>query len=543
MRKTIFLVLISFVSFFNLAKAQTEGPTPELISPYNTIYTHLWYLQPDTYQPEIAAMVIHPGGDSLKRVNQSIKLKQILDGKGLYVHLNQLPTDSNWLDTLSNKHYYTLFPKELPQVYLEKIDGKWYYSKESVNAIKALHKSVYPFGTDLLLNLFPGSTGKKVLGLAPWQYLAILSLLLVGIILFMVLKWMIEILIGIISTRRLKYLSLEKKLQGQLARLFSLVFVFSLIRLFLPALQLPILQSEWAFTGIKILMSIFVMLIFLRLVDILTHYLDLFAEKTESKMDDQLIPLVERGLQLIVVLFAIIQILRLLNVNVTALIAGISIGGLALALAAQDTVKNLLGSFMIFFDKPFQVGDWVSGSGFEGTITEVGFRSTRIQTVDSSIISVPNGVLANLSVENKGIRVFRLLRMNIGVTYDTPIELAQTFIDGLRQVALNHQKVRSEGYYIYMNQFENSSLNILFRVQLDTQDYNEELMLREEIIFKIIELAESLGIRFAFPSSTIYIEQFPEKKTDVPDYVEELSGKEVKLKAFLDKYYEKKEKE
>ena len=148
---------------------------------------------------------------------------------------------------------------------------------------------------------------------------------------------------------------------------------------------------------------------------------------------------------------------------------------------------------------------------------EVGFRSTRIKQLDTSIISIPNGVISNKALKNKGLRVFRLFETNLGVTYDTPRDYLQAFIKGLRLIADNHPRV-SDDRYIFLSNLGDYSINVLFRVYLQTNEYKEELRLKEEITFQIMELAEHLGVRFAFPSQTMYVEQFPGQKDLIPEY-------------------------
>jgi MscS family membrane protein len=261
----------------------------------------------------------------------------------------------------------------------------------------------------------------------------------------------------------------------------------------------------------KLLNLVLLMLIALRLVQIFVQFATRFTEQTSSKLDEQLMPIVRTLLQGVIIIIAIIQALRLLQVDVTALIAGISIGGLALALAAQDTVKNLIGSATIFTDQPFQIGDWIEGSGFSGTVVEVGFRTTRIRRPDSSIIAVPNGAIVNMNVQNLGMREYRLLDTTIGLTYDTPPDLIEAYIQGLHRIVEVHPLANDEGAYIYLSQLADSSLNIFFRVPINTNDYNEDLKSKHEILLAVIRLAERLGVSFAFPSTSVYVESTPQK--------------------------------
>jgi len=273
-----------------------------------------------------------------------------------------------------------------------------------------------------------------------------------------------------------------------------------------PVLQLPIEWSKYITTGISIISAVFWMLLGLVLIRIVLKRFRAIAEATESKMDDQLLPIVRKLAQIAVVMVTIVYILSKLNINVAALIAGLSIGALALALAAQDTVKNLIGSVMIFIDKPFQVGDFVTIDGQEGTITEVGFRSTRIMLLDTSIVSIPNGNVANITVMNLGVRKMRLMNVLIGVTYDTSPEKIEAYIAELKQLIQDHPGVHKQEWKVYFRDMGDFALKIMFRCYIPVLTFDEELKVKEEIYLKIIRIAQRLGIEFAFPTQTIHVE-------------------------------------
>jgi MscS family membrane protein len=503
----LFVILLPFLVSFSVQAQSDDGPDVTLESPYNTIYAHLYYLQPDSYRPALAAKTLYGIADSTKAVKAAIKLKQILDGKGLYVQPNLLPQEPNYIDSLTEKPFYTPFPNELPEVFLEKIDDKWYYSKLSVDQIPVLHKSVYPFGADLLLKIMPRFGHNKILGLAIWQYLGILILLLLAFIAHFMLSRILSPVVRRLSRSKLYPSLISTDLIWKIARYVSLFFIVRLIGLFLPALQLPIAASSFGVTTIKVVSTILIVIIALRILDIIMLYATRATTKTENKLDEQLMPIVTRILQAMIIIGGIIQILRMLDVNVTALIAGVSIGGLALALAAQDTVKNLIGSAMIFIDRPFQIGDYIQGGGVEGTVVEVGFRTTRIKQIDSSIIAVPNGNIANMAITNLGVREFRLLNMNLGLTYDTSPEAIEQFIVALKELIESHPKTLKEGYYVHLKNLSDSSLDIMFRVYLKVEDYATELITKEELMLSILRLAEQKGVSFAFPSTSVYIEK------------------------------------
>ncbi len=505
MKKIALTICILFIICQNTFSQSANAPEPSLENPYNTMYVHLYYLQPDTYHPDIAAVTLFRSKDSLALIQDAIKLKQIFDGNGLYVRLNQLPQTQDYIDSTTNKPYYTPFPLKLPDVYLEKVNGKWFYSKETINQIPKLHRATYPMGTDRLLTYLPRMGQNKILGLAIWQYLTVLIIFVFSWLFYKILSGLLMPLFRQILNRYFNIKLLDNKKVRKIAQAFSLLLLFWFIRILIPVLQLPIAAAEVSILVLQIVLTILVVVLLIRITRLVMDFAMDFAKGTEHRMDEQLIPIIRRSLMIIFSIIGIFHILHLLEVNITALIAGVSIGGLALALAAQDTVKNLIGSAMIFFDRPFQIGDYIIGGGVEGTVEEVGFRTTRLQTSDTSIISVPNGTIANVAITNKGVRVFRLFNTTLGVTYETPPELIETFIDGLRKMILNHPATRKEGYYVHLNNLDASALSIIFRTHLQVDSFADELNVRESLLLGILRLAASLNVNFAFPSSTIYV--------------------------------------
>lgn len=529
------IIAYFLVIFFPLCLwSQQSSPRANLATPYHTIKTHLDYLQPENYRPQVAAQTLYGVEDSLRRERLAIQLKQILDGLGLFVRYNKLPQDTNFVDSSSLQPAYVLFPNELPAVYVEKIDGRWYYSPETVEAIPELHKDVYPFGTDLLLNLLPKLGQNRILGLATWQYLGLLMILLLGILIHFILSRILNPIVGRISKSKIYPSLIDPSLIWRIARLISVLLVIRLFNFFLPALQLPIASASFAFAVIKIVTIMLVILILFRVVDIIMAYAKRFTKQTESKLDEQLMPILKRSAQAVLLAGGIIQALRIFEVDITTLIAGISIGGLALALAAQDTLKNLFGSLTIFMDKPFQIGDWINFSGVDGTVEEVGFRSTRVRTFAQSLVYVPNGKLADMIINNYGLRTYRRFSTKVSITYNTPALLIEKYVEGLRTIVLNHSVTRKDAFEIHLNEMNTSSLDILVYVFFDVPTWTEELAARQELLLSAIRLANTLGIRFAFPTSSVYVEEFP-GQSKANGYDTDPGSVEKKLEAFRKK--------
>jgi MscS family membrane protein len=183
------------------------------------------------------------------------------------------------------------------------------------------------------------------------------------------------------------------------------------------------------------------------------------------------------------------------------------------ALAARDSLANLLGSMLIMIEKPFRVGHYVKVSGGEGTVEDVGFRSTRIRTADNSLISIPNNSVVNGTVENLSVRAMRRQRFLIQVTYDTPRQKLEELVSGIKQLIADHPMTNKTNFNVRFNDFGESSLNILVYFHIETTDYSAELAAREEILLQIMDLAKQLGIDFAFPTRTLVIETLSEPET------------------------------
>jgi len=246
-------------------------------------------------------------------------------------------------------------------------------------------------------------------------------------------------------------------------------------------------------------------------VDAFGSVLEQMAARTENRIDDQLAPFAKKALKVIVVVVGGLVILQNIGVNVTSLLAGLGIGGLALALAAQDTAANLFGSITIIFDSPFKIGDWIKLGDIEGNVEEVGFRSTRIRTFYNSLITVPNSVVAKEKIDNMGVRPLRRIRQNLGIIYETPPDRIEAFCENIRYLLLQIEKVSKESIVVSFNGYQESSLNILLNFHINSTDNKEELQIQQKLFCDILLLAKEMDVQFAFPTRTIYYH-----KTDSP---------------------------
>ena len=535
MKKKCWLILLVCL-LCSILNGQEKDPEANLSSPYHTIYTHLYHLQEEHFHPEVAAKTFSQRDRSPEEAKDlAIKLKQILDGEGIYIDMDLVPNESDFMDSLSHQNKYVLSGR-YPDIYLVlKENGRWMYSEKTAARVDELYKKVFPFGTHKLLDWLPRLGQKKVLGLHMWQYLAFLVLIILAFITHRLFTYLFRRGMN----RLLMSMGFEevaKRFVLPVAKPLSLFMVFVLLLIFTPVLQLPPEMGFWLMLFVKVSLPFFATVVFYKLIDLVGVYMERFAKRTDSTLDDQLVPLIRKSLRTFVVIIGALFILDNLDFNVTAFIAGLSIGGLAFALAAQDTIKNFFGSLMIFVDKPFQIGDWITSGEIDGTVEEVGFRSTRIRTFRNSVTSVPNGKLADWVVDNHGLRQYRRFYTRLALTYDTPPHLVDLFVEGLKEIVDNHPKTRKDVYEIHLNELGAHSLDVMFYIFFAVPSWSEELKARHEMLLQIMELAESLEVRFAFPTQTLHMETFPGQTGLTPEYNKPFD----EMKAARDAYLQKK---
>jgi MscS family membrane protein len=253
----------------------------------------------------------------------------------------------------------------------------------------------------------------------------------------------------------------------------------------------------------------FLMWFGLRLTNNLTAIWAERALETETTFDDQLVPVVRTLGKLVIFIVGFLLIIQNLGGQVGSLLAGLGIGGAAIALASKDTIANLFGSIVIFVDRPFQVGDWVEIGAQEGTVEAVGLRVTRIRTFANSLITVPNSALTTTAINNWSKMRKRRIRLTIGVTYGTPPDKVKAGVDAIRDVLQSDRRVAQDFMLVNFTNFGDSSLEIFVYAFTLTIRWAEYMQIREDLLIEIMRRFEELGLSFAFPSQSVYIESMP----------------------------------
>ena len=334
-----------------------------------------------------------------------------------------------------------------------------------------------------------------------WKYAALLLAIFLGLVLKLLCSGLVHWLQFFIKAPAVR--RVLQTLEKPLGLLGATVFWF---------LAIQFIQFEGKFLSflvgvVQLVLSGALIWCAYRLTDIVGDYLKQLTAKTQTDLDDHLVPLAVRSLRIFLVLMGVLFALQNLGINIVSVLAGLGLGGLAFALAAKDAAANLFGSIMILIDRPFKVGDWIKTPNIEGTVEDIGFRSTRVRTFYNSLVSVPNSALANANIDNMGLRRFRRVKAELGLVYSTPLEKMQKFIHGVRKIILSHPDTVKDNFHVYFNSYGDSSLNIMLYYFLQVPDWSAELRETDNIYQQIFSLAHDTGIEFAFPTRTLHIEK------------------------------------
>jgi MscS family membrane protein len=287
-------------------------------------------------------------------------------------------------------------------------------------------------------------------------------------------------------------------------RLLLVTLALAAVRELLP---LPPSWGRILETSIAVFSTLALIVFIYRLIELLVYELANFARREDNLLDQTFVQMMRLIARIIVIVVGAIYLIRAVSGKpLSALLAGLGIGGLAVALAAQDTLKNFFGSIMIMLDKPFSVGQRIVAGGHDGTVEEIGFRSTRVRTLTGNLVTVPNEKLATDSIENIGRRPSIRRLANITITYDTPLKKVKKAVEIIREILDNHEGMDPEfPPRVYFNEFNDASLNIIMIYWYFPPDYWAYLEFNQRVNMEIMRRFEEQGIEFAFPTTTTYL--------------------------------------
>jgi MscS family membrane protein len=345
----------------------------------------------------------------------------------------------------------------------------------------------------------PGWAKARVVGIAAWQWLGLsLGCLIAGLVIF--------------GGHRLARHGADDSQDGLSARWRALPVPMAIVLvagLFVPFLATllrigggPRAVIAYTSTGAVYLSAAWLTMV---VAVVLGEVIVTSEHLTARSLDSQLIRLGTRLLGLAAAIAILIQGGDELGFPAYSVLAGLGVGGLAVALAAQSTIANLIGSLLITMEKPFSVGHSVRIGGSEGTVEDVGFRSTRIRTADNSLVTIPSSSVVSATVENLSLRTKRRQRFVVQVTYDTSREKLEALVARIKQLIVDHPLAEDSTCQVRFNAFGESSLDILVMFHLQVADSATELSEREAVLLQIMGIVKDLGLEFAFPTRTLQI--------------------------------------
>ncbi|HEX7367992.1 MAG TPA: mechanosensitive ion channel domain-containing protein [Pelobium sp.] len=364
---------------------------------------------------------------------------------------------------------------------------------------------------DFLSQIFLGNTLKS--------YLLFFGILLLGLILKKLISKYLGRLLFIFFQKLTKEIKVDKFLELLLKPIEFLILILILYAavnqlsypLDVVVFKRSVNKIAYTVKLIEVIDKVFLLLIIfsafrilLRIVDFVSHVFAYKASLTESKTDDQMVPFLRELSKILIIIIEVFVILgAVFNMNIAAIIAGLGIGGIAIALAAQDTLQNLLGSFTIFADKPFIVGDFVHVMGYDAVVEKVGFRSTVVRTVDKTLVIIPNKKMIDGPLENLTLRNLRRVKFSIGLVYNTPAEVLKKISAEIKEY-IDLRNETNMDTHVNFDSFGDFALYIQIMYYIEIVDYTIYVTIKEEINYKIMEIVNQNGGEFAFPSQTLY---------------------------------------
>ena len=470
-----------------------------LATPANTIKSHLIFLSDSLFNPELSSKTINFAiEDSANAEELTLMLKQIyLGARRQIFEYEKLSNDTNYLDSSGASVYH---PNPIfPELYLEKVGDNWMYSRSTSKLIRSVHEDMYSGSAEevfMFSDRFKRWAGVKnsiLIGkvLKIWQVYMLLYFITLIIALYLINKVIIKRIIN----RLLKNSSYRINFY-QLFATISFSILFHVIRNYAPSIELSV---QYNYIFIKTI-GLFIIFTETLLAIYIVNGLKIFFT-TGHKHDSRFGIVLFTSLIVKTIIFtaSLLFVINLLEFNLVNFLAGLSIGGFALAFGAQDTIKNFLGSLMIFADKSFRVGDWINNKEVSGTVEEIGLRSTKIRTFHNSIVTVPNSLLSDNNIDNLGQRIYRRYKTTLVIKYETPSDKIAEFTNRISDSISQQPETRKDFFMVYMSDFNMYGVEVLVYTFFEVSDWDKEMKAKHNLIKSILDIKDELKIEFAVP--------------------------------------------
>jgi MscS family membrane protein len=384
-------------------------------------------------------------------------------------------------------------------------ETQWRFSRATVSRIPAWYASL---GNRWMLeNLPPALLRPGPLELLWWQWLALPVLIAAAVVIGYLLGRILRFAFGRVVRRTRS--DWDDAIVRRLGPPATAALACIAVGVLLPLLGLYQPAAEAMMRALRAAFLVVFFWAVWRAVDVVGDVALRSHWAHGSAASRSLIPMGERVAKVVIVAMAAVASLSLLGYPVASLIAGLGLGGLALALAAQKTVENLFGAFSLGVDQPFRVGDFVKIEDFVGTVEVIGLRSTRFRTLDRTLITIPNGRLAEMRIESFSVRDRMRLATVIGLVYETTAQQLQEVLGGFERVLRAHPKIWPDAVVVRFREFAASSLDIEIMAWFETPDWGEFQRIRQEILIQFMDVVERSGTAIALPTQTIHLASAP----------------------------------
>jgi MscS family membrane protein len=375
----------------------------------------------------------------------------------------------------------------------------WLFSSETLNKVPELYDNIHAHQVE---NKLPQSLVRNAfLGMPLWQWLALFA----AIPLALAIGWAVVLLLAIPRRLWLKFRN-RPNLHSYSRMSAPLLVSFSALahRVIAAYLGLPLLTRLYYYRIIGVLISIGFFWFLLRTTGLTMQRLRTHAISAGRTGTGTLMLLGERLLKALVAIVAVLATLGILGFNLTTVLAGLGIGGIAIAFAAQKTLENLFGGISVLADEVIRVGDSCRFGDRVGTVEDISLRSTRIRTIERTELSIPNGALAAMNVENLTRRDKILFNPALGIRCESSADQLRYLLAEVRRMLYEHPKVESDTARIRFASFDASALSLEIFSYVLTRDWAEFTAIREDLLLRIMDIVEKSGSGFAFPSQTVY---------------------------------------
>ena len=359
--------------------------------------------------------------------------------------------------------------------------------------------SVLTFGLNYIPPLRTALFGQPL-----WKYVASLVYILLALYSSKLINWVVTVLFKRWAARTETKLDdlLIELVHGPVKVVSFVIFLHIGLRVF----AWPPWVEDYLTKGLRLIVAWSITYMILKAVDMAMVYWRNHLDSDDDKMfDDHLFPILRKSVKAFIVLIAVLVTSQNLGLNITSVIASLSIGGLALGLAAQDTVANLFGAVAVFVDKPFRIGDRIKLESVDGVVETIGLRSTRVRSLDGFLVTIPNKTMGNATITNVTRRPTIKTEMNLGVTYDTTQPKMRQAVAILEELYRSHPNTAD--LVVGFNKFGDSALNIMVVHWWNGSDYKAYVAGMQELNFAVKKRFEDAGIEFAFPTQTLHVKQ------------------------------------